>query len=88
MCRPQAKAAILIVSAVYISVLLVVAMAAPASDARLIARGAQLSAVGNCHGCHTRQGGEPYAGGFPMHSPFGTIYSTNITPDRETGIGA
>jgi mono/diheme cytochrome c family protein len=56
-------------------------------DARLAARGAQLSAVGNCHGCHTRQGGEPYAGGVPLHSPYGTIYSTNITPDRETGIG-
>ena len=56
-------------------------------DSRLIARGAQLSAIGNCHGCHTRQGGAPYAGGFPMHSPYGTIYTTNITPDRETGIG-
>ena len=59
----------------------------PAADSRLVARGAQLSAVGNCHGCHTRQGGAPYSGGFPMHSPFGTIYTTNITPDRETGIG-
>ena len=57
-------------------------------DARLVARGAQLSAIGNCHGCHTRQGGEAYAGGFPMRSPWGTIYSTNITPDRETGIGS
>lgn len=56
-------------------------------DPRVIARGAQLSAVGNCHGCHTRQGGAAYAGGFPMSSPWGTIYSTNITPDRETGIG-
>ena len=62
--------------------------ARPASDPRLVARGAQLSAVGNCHGCHTRQGGAPYAGGFPMHSPFGTIYTTNITPDVETGIGS
>ena len=56
-------------------------------DPRVVARGAQLSAVGNCHGCHTRQGGAAYAGGFPMSSPWGTIYSTNITPDRETGIG-
>src|SRR5688500_19551522 len=60
----------------------------PRVDARLVARGAQLSAVGNCHGCHTRLGGAAYAGGFPMSSPFGTIYSTNITPDRETGIGS
>ena len=57
------------------------------TDARLAARGAQLAAVGNCHGCHTRQGGDPYAGGFPMSSPWGTIYSTNITPDKDTGIG-
>jgi mono/diheme cytochrome c family protein len=56
-------------------------------DPRLVTRGAQLSAVGNCHGCHTRQGGGAYAGGVPLTSPFGTIYSTNITPDRETGIG-
>ena len=57
------------------------------SDARLVARGAQLAAVGDCHGCHTRQGGGPYAGGLPMSSPWGTIYSTNITPDKDTGIG-
>jgi mono/diheme cytochrome c family protein len=56
-------------------------------DPRVVARGAQLAAVGNCHGCHTVAGGAPYAGGFPMRSPYGTIYSTNITPDRETGIG-
>ncbi|MFZ3321023.1 MAG: cytochrome c [Usitatibacter sp.] len=59
----------------------------PPTDARLVARGAQLAAVGNCHGCHTRRGGDPYAGGFPMSSPWGTIYSTNITPDKRTGIG-
>ncbi len=57
------------------------------SDTRLIARGAQLAAIGDCHGCHTRQGGEAFAGGFAMSSPFGTIYTTNITPDKETGIG-
>jgi mono/diheme cytochrome c family protein len=43
--------------------------------------------VGNCRSCHTRHGGSAYSGGFAMHSPFGTIYSTNITPDPETGIG-
>ena len=56
-------------------------------DARLVARGAQLAAVGNCRACHTRHGGQAYTGGFAMHSPFGTIYTTNITPDAETGIG-
>jgi len=37
--------------------------------------------------CHTSQGGKPYAGGFASIWPFGTLYSTNITPDKETGIG-
>ena len=58
-----------------------------APDPKLVAQGARLAAVGNCRGCHTRHGGPAYAGGFPMHSPFGTLYSTNITPDPETGIG-
>jgi mono/diheme cytochrome c family protein len=62
-------------------------LARAAPDATLVARGAALAAVGNCHGCHTRRGGEAYAGGEPMHSPYGTIYSTNITPDPDTGIG-
>ncbi|MCG6116104.1 MAG: cytochrome c [Mesorhizobium sp.] len=52
-----------------------------------IARGAELSALGNCAVCHTSAGGEPYAGGYSMETPFGVIYSTNITPDVQTGIG-
>jgi mono/diheme cytochrome c family protein len=50
-------------------------------------RGAALAAIGNCRGCHTTRDGQPFAGGEPIHSAFGTIYSTNITPDGETGIG-
>ena len=53
-----------------------------------IERGRQLAAIGNCEGCHTVAGGVPYAGGRAIHSPFGDIYTTNLTPDRETGIGA
>jgi len=53
----------------------------------LVARGADLAAIGNCAACHTREDGKPFAGGRPMKTPFGTIYSTNITPDTETGIG-
>jgi len=53
----------------------------------LVAKGAQLAAIGNCRTCHTSNGGTPYAGARPIETPFGTIYSTNITPDRETGIG-
>ncbi len=61
----------------------------PASsfDAATIARGASLAAVGNCSVCHTKAGGEVFAGGLALPTPFGTIYATNITPDPETGIG-
>lgn len=52
-----------------------------------IQRGRYLSKAGDCISCHTAQGGKPYAGGFPVATPFGIIYSTNITPDPETGIG-
>ena len=53
-----------------------------------IERGRQLAALGNCEGCHTIAGGTPYAGGRAIHTPYGEIYTTNLTPDRETGIGA
>jgi mono/diheme cytochrome c family protein len=52
-----------------------------------IARGAILAAVGDCAVCHTVSGGQPYAGGRAVPSPFGAVYATNITPDRDTGIG-
>ena len=53
----------------------------------LVQRGAYLARVGDCTACHTAPGGKPFAGGLPMETPFGTIYSTNITPDKDTGIG-
>jgi mono/diheme cytochrome c family protein len=56
-------------------------------DAGVIAKGAQLAAIGNCNVCHTAPGGKTYAGGRPLHTPFGTMYGTNITPDPDTGIG-
>jgi len=52
-----------------------------------IARGAYLARAGNCMACHTARGGAPYAGGRAMATPFGTLYTSNITPDRATGIG-
>lgn len=65
--------------------------AAPASesaDSTLIARGAYLAKVGDCAACHTAtKNSPPFAGGLGMNSPFGTIYSSNITPDPQTGIG-
>ncbi|MBF9235456.1 c-type cytochrome [Microvirga alba] len=53
----------------------------------LIKKGEVLAAFGNCAGCHTKVGGEAYSGGLSLPTPFGVIYSTNITPDPETGIG-
>ncbi|TAI64830.1 cytochrome c [Bradyrhizobium sp. Leo170] len=56
-------------------------------DRAAVRRGASLALLGDCATCHTAPGGLPYAGGLAMPTPFGTIYSTNITPDPETGIG-
>jgi mono/diheme cytochrome c family protein len=53
----------------------------------LVTRGEMLASAGYCSSCHTAKGGKPFAGGYPMATQFGTIYSTNITPDAETGIG-
>ena len=50
--------------------------------------GRYLARAGDCEACHTAEGGKPYAGGRPVPTPFGIIYSTNITPDPDTGIGA
>jgi mono/diheme cytochrome c family protein len=58
-----------------------------AFDSTLIKRGRDLAAIGNCNDCHTVRGGKNFAGGLPVPTPFGTIFSSNITPDAETGIG-
>ncbi|QSX34822.1 cytochrome c [Shewanella avicenniae] len=67
--------------------MLVAAATAQAADQTLIAKGEYLSRAGDCIACHTVKGGEPFAGGLPIESPFGTIYSTNITPSKTAGIG-
>ena len=46
-------------------------------DPAMVAKGAQLAAIGNCNVCHTASGGKPHAGGWPLTTPFGTIYGTN-----------
>ncbi|MCB2039590.1 MAG: cytochrome c [Rhodoferax sp.] len=56
-------------------------------SARLVEQGAYLARAGNCMLCHTPAGGAPYAGGRAIETPFGTVYSSNLTPDRDTGIG-
>lgn len=53
----------------------------------LIKQGEYLARMGDCVACHTKPGGAEFAGGLPMSTPIGTIYSSNITPDKETGIG-
>jgi nicotinate dehydrogenase subunit B len=53
----------------------------------VIERGRQLAAIGNCVHCHSADGGAPLAGGRAVETPFGTVVSTNITPDPEHGIG-
>ncbi|WP_394198516.1 c-type cytochrome [Litoreibacter albidus] len=57
-------------------------------DPLVVERGRILAAAGYCATCHTAADGEPYAGNYAMETGFGTIYSTNLTPDVETGIGA
>ena len=59
---------------------------APAS-AELVARGLALTRAGDCSGCHTARGGLPYAGGRAIETPFGNVYSSNLTPDAGTGLG-
>ena len=58
-----------------------------AFSAAQIDKGAQLAALGNCVSCHTADQGMPLAGGRPFETPYGTVYSTNLTPDPSTGIG-
>jgi len=63
---------------------------APAKAAE-VRKGEYLVKLSDCMACHTEHGegktGKPFAGGLPMKTPFGTIYSPNITPDKATGIG-
>ena len=62
-------------------------VAALAASDSLLARGAYLARAGNCAACHTERGGAAYAGGRGIATPFGTVFSSNLTPDEKTGIG-
>ena len=57
------------------------------TDPALLKKGEYLARAGDCIACHTDPAGKLFAGGFAMPTPFGTLYSTNITPDPDTGIG-
>ena len=50
-------------------------------------KGEYLARAGDCIACHTAREGKTFAGGLPMKTPFGTLYTSNITPDPQTGIG-
>lgn len=58
-----------------------------AGEKALIEKGAYLARAGDCVACHTGPGGKPFAGGLPIESDLGRIVTTNITPDKQTGIG-
>lgn len=78
-----ARAALTLVSLVLLSV----SARAEVATSSIAEKGRYLATAGNCKTCHTREDGKPFAGGVPFVTPFGTIYSTNITPDPQTGIG-
>ena len=81
-------AAMAAVAIVWRPVIVAVEPPAPQSfDSALVKRGRDLAAIGNCNDCHTVRGGKDFAGGLAVPTPFGIIYSSNITPDGETGIG-
>lgn len=58
-----------------------------ANSTDLVKRGEYLARVGDCIACHTADKSRPFAGGVPIGTPFGTLYTPNITPDPDTGIG-
>lgn len=74
-------------SALALALGLAVTSSALADDDAQLKRGQYLARAADCMACHTAEGGAPFAGGLPIHSPFGTIYGTNITPDKQYGIG-
>ena len=94
MKTPERIALLSLLAASVITVAFVVVLIAPYSMAQatpasqeLVQRSAYLARAGDCLACHTAPEGQPFAGGVPLNTPIGMIYSTNITPDLETGIG-
>lgn len=68
------------------SLALISSCSVSAAETDLVKQGEYLARAGDCVACHTAKGGKPFAGGLPMETPIGTLYSTNITPDK-TGLG-
>ncbi|QWG16576.1 c-type cytochrome [Bradyrhizobium sediminis] len=84
--RHRASRAIL--AGVFLCTASAVAHAQPAPSAETIARGKALTDAADCASCHTADPSKPFAGGKRIDTPFGAIHSPNLTPDRETGLGA
>ena len=78
------------ISALLLSPVVSAASPAPstADDQQRILSGKYISTAADCVACHTAKGGAPYAGGYPIESPMGVIWSTNITPSKQYGIGS
>jgi mono/diheme cytochrome c family protein len=76
------------VRALWIALAAFASCASAAAPRDAVERGRYVATAANCVSCHTREGGAAFAGGRAIATPLGTIYSTNITPDRETGIGS
>jgi mono/diheme cytochrome c family protein len=95
MVRKPWAIAIIAVVAVAVVAALVIALhvpnpgisAAVAQRQPDVSHGEYIYRLADCAACHTKPGGETLAGGLPLVTPMGTIYTTNITPDRDTGIG-
>jgi mono/diheme cytochrome c family protein len=87
-CRmSRTRAALLTVASALVCTVSAGAYAAEPGNADLISRGAYLAKAADCIACHTAKKSEPFAGGVPFATPFGIVYSTNITPDNAHGIG-
>ena len=86
---PLMKQRITVTLATLLSAASLATWAAPATvdQADSVKRGEYLARLGDCAACHTTPSGKPMAGGLALKTPFGTLHSTNITPDKHTGIG-
>lgn len=84
--RPLRKFTPLALAVVALSFARIAQPATP--DPALVEQGRYLATAGDCVACHTRPGGPAFAGGRTLETPFGVIYSANITPESATGIGA
>ncbi len=71
-----------------VPLMLAISASAHASSPELLAKGEYLARAGDCIVCHTGPGEKPFSGGLKMATPLGAISTTNITPDKDTGIGA